>query len=132
MRALTSRDIGIESPEREAVAELGRNGRILIVDDRHASYERVAADASAASIRPISRRSTAGLLRRGGQYDLLIVSPRAREFRRIALCKPGALPDRTPQLPILGSRTPRTARGSFAAGDRRINDYLSRPIDKKS
>src|SRR6201982_3480535 len=34
MRALTSRDIGIESPEREAIAEVGRDGRILIVDDR--------------------------------------------------------------------------------------------------
>src|ERR1700720_4106123 len=34
MRAVTSRDIGIESPEREALAEAGRNGRILMVDDR--------------------------------------------------------------------------------------------------
>ena len=43
MRALTSRDIGIESPEREAVADTGRDGRVLIVDDRPASYERIAA-----------------------------------------------------------------------------------------
>ena len=42
MRALTSRDIGIESPEREAVADTGRGGRVLIVDDRPASYERIA------------------------------------------------------------------------------------------
>ena len=42
MRALTSRDIGIELPEREAVADTGRNGRVLIVDDRPASYERIA------------------------------------------------------------------------------------------
>src|ERR1700722_5939304 len=42
MRALTSRDIGIASPEREAVADTGRGGRILIVDDRPASYERIA------------------------------------------------------------------------------------------
>src|SRR5215470_2281836 len=43
MRAVTSRDIGIESPEREALADSGRGGRVLIVDDRPASYERVAA-----------------------------------------------------------------------------------------
>jgi len=42
MRAVTSRDIGIESPEREAVADTGRGGRVLIVDDRPASYERIA------------------------------------------------------------------------------------------
>src|SRR6202035_2487337 len=39
MRALTSRDIGIESPEREAVAEAGRGGRNLIVGHRASSYE---------------------------------------------------------------------------------------------
>src|SRR5271166_1155938 len=43
MRALTSRDIGIQSPERDAVADTGKGGRILIVDDRPSSYERVAA-----------------------------------------------------------------------------------------
>ena len=41
MRALTSRDIGIESPEREAVADTGLQGKILIVDDRPASAERI-------------------------------------------------------------------------------------------
>src|SRR5271154_925029 len=43
MRALTSREIGIESPEREAVADTGRGGREHLVDDRPPSYERVAA-----------------------------------------------------------------------------------------
>src|SRR5216110_1098530 len=42
MRAVTSRDIGIESPERDAVADAGLGGRILIVDDRAASSERIA------------------------------------------------------------------------------------------
>src|SRR5262245_10592522 len=42
MRAVTSRDIGIESPEREAVTETGRGGRILIVDDRPSSSEHIA------------------------------------------------------------------------------------------
>src|SRR5512144_485980 len=37
MRALTAREIGIQSPEREAVLETGRNGRVLIVDDRAGS-----------------------------------------------------------------------------------------------
>ncbi len=34
MRAHTAREIGIKRPEREAVAETGRKGHILIVDDR--------------------------------------------------------------------------------------------------
>src|SRR5882672_4188279 len=47
MRAVTSREIGIQSPEREAVLETGRNGRVLIVDDRQSSYERLTAILSA-------------------------------------------------------------------------------------
>jgi len=43
MRAVTSKEIGIESAEREAIAETGRNGRVLIVDDRVSSYERIVA-----------------------------------------------------------------------------------------
>src|SRR4029453_17498355 len=37
MRAVTSRDIGIESPERDAVADAGLEGKILIVAARRAS-----------------------------------------------------------------------------------------------
>src|SRR5580692_5807011 len=43
MRVQTSREIGIEAPEREAVADTGRQGRVLLVDDRPSSYERIAA-----------------------------------------------------------------------------------------
>src|SRR5207244_1224809 len=46
MRAVTSKEIGIQSPEREAVMEAGRNGRVLIVDDRASSYQRFAATLS--------------------------------------------------------------------------------------
>src|SRR5437667_777174 len=41
MRAVTSREIGIQSPEREAVAETGRNGAILVGDDRAGSSDRL-------------------------------------------------------------------------------------------
>src|SRR6187551_2510381 len=41
MRAVTSKEIGIRSPENDAVMETGRGGRALVVDDRKSSYERV-------------------------------------------------------------------------------------------
>src|SRR6202045_2994561 len=43
MRAVTSKEIGLQSPEREAITDAGRNGRVLIIDDRPASYERLQA-----------------------------------------------------------------------------------------
>ena len=42
MRAITSLEIGMEAPERSAVADKGMGGRILLVDDRPSSYERLA------------------------------------------------------------------------------------------
>src|ERR1700704_6447760 len=42
MRAITSLEIGMEAPERSAVADTGKGGRILLVDDRPSSYERLA------------------------------------------------------------------------------------------
>src|SRR5260221_11505382 len=42
MRALTSLEIGMEAPERSALAYKGVGGRILLVDDRPSSYERLA------------------------------------------------------------------------------------------
>jgi DNA-binding response OmpR family regulator len=75
MRALTSRDIGIESPEREAVADAGRGGRVLIVDDRPASYERVAAMLATEQSVEIEADPNEALFRAAdGNYDLLIVS----------------------------------------------------------
>src|SRR5687768_10771780 len=41
MRAFTSREIGIQSRDAEAVADTGRHGRILVIDDRVASAERL-------------------------------------------------------------------------------------------
>src|SRR5262244_1231384 len=42
MRALTSREIGIQDPESQALADAGRGGRVLIIDDRASSAERLA------------------------------------------------------------------------------------------
>src|SRR4030081_3423101 len=41
MRAVTSKEIGIAHPAREAIADTGRGGRVLVVEDRKASYERL-------------------------------------------------------------------------------------------
>ena len=58
MRAITSLEIGMEAPERSAVADTGKGGRILLVDDRPASYERLA------PMLPPSTMSTSSPIRR--------------------------------------------------------------------
>src|SRR3954454_1174125 len=42
MRAVTSKEIGIENPPRKAVADAGKGATILLIDDRKTSYDRLA------------------------------------------------------------------------------------------
>src|SRR5215831_143161 len=131
MRAVTSRDIGIESPEREAIAEAGRGGRILIVDDRASSYEPVAAMLADEHSADIEADPNAGLFHAAeGNYDLLIVSLALENFDALRLCSQLRSLDRTRNVPILAiadaDSDARLVRGLEIG----INDYLSRPIDK--
>src|SRR5262249_40444906 len=75
MRALTSMEIGIQRPERDAVADLGKGGRILVVDDRPASYERMGEILSAEHSVDIEPNAAEALFHAAeGGYDLMIVS----------------------------------------------------------
>jgi two-component system, cell cycle response regulator len=131
MRALTSRDIGIESPEREAIAEVGRDGRILIVDDRASSYEPIAGMLAGEHSTDVETDPNAGLFHAAeGNYDLLIVSLALENFDALRLCSQVRSLDRTRNVPILAisdaENDARLVRGLEIG----INDYLSRPIDK--
>jgi two-component system cell cycle response regulator len=102
MRAVTSRDIGIQSPEREAVAEAGRNGRILLVDDRPISSEHIAAILSGEHAIEIESDPSAALFHAAeGNYDLLIVSLALDNFDGLRLCSQVRSLDRTRNLPIV-------------------------------
>jgi two-component system cell cycle response regulator len=131
MRAVTSRDIGIQSPEREAIAEAGRNGRILIVDDRASSYEQISAVLAAEHSPEVEADPNAALFRAAeGNYDLLIVSLSLHDFDALRLCSQVRSLDRTRNVPILAiadaEDNSRLVRGLEIG----VNDYLARPIDK--
>src|SRR5262252_2999125 len=75
MRAVTSKEIGIQNPAREAIADAGRNGRILVVDDRKSSYERVATMLAKEQTVDVEADPNGALFRAAeGNYDLIIVS----------------------------------------------------------
>src|SRR5712692_1063921 len=131
MRAVTSRDIGIRSPEREAVTETGRNGRILVVDDRATSSEHIAAMLSGEHSAEIEADPAAALFHAAeGDYDLLIVSLGLDNFDGLRLCSQVRSLDRTRNVPILAiadaDNNMRLLRGLEIG----VNDYLLRPVDK--
>jgi two-component system, cell cycle response regulator len=131
MRALTSKEIGIQEPSPDALAEAGRNGKILIVDDRVSSYERVAAALANAHTVDVETNPHEALFHAAdGEYDLLVVSLNLENFDGLRLCSQVRSLERTRNLPILmiaeGEDTARLLRGLEIG----VNDYLVRPIDK--
>jgi two-component system cell cycle response regulator len=131
MRAMTSKEIGIESPEREAIAETGRNGRILLVDDRPASSERLVAMLKDEQVVDVQANPNEAVFHAAeGDYDLLLVSLGLENFDGLRLCSQMRSLDRTRNVPILaiteGDNNVRMVRGLEIG----VNDYLVRPVDK--
>jgi two-component system cell cycle response regulator len=131
MRVLTSRDIGIESPEREAVADTGRNGRVLIVDDRPASYERIAAMLTKEHEVEVETDPNQAVFHAAdGNFDLFIVSLGLENFDALRLCSQVRSLDRTRNLPILAITEPDNNARMLRGLEIGVNDFLIRPIDK--
>ena len=131
MRALTSHEIGIQSPERDAVADTGRGGRVLIVDDRPASHERIAATLAAEHSVDVEPDPQQALFHAAdGNYDLLIVSLGLENFDALRLCSQIRSLDRTRNLPILAVAEPDSNARMVRGLEIGVNDYLLRPIDK--
>jgi two-component system cell cycle response regulator len=131
MRALTTKEIGIQSPEREAVTESGRQGRILIVDDRPSSYERLVATLTTEHDVDVETDPSEALFHAAeGNYDLLIVSLGLQNFDGLRLCSQVRSLERTRNTPILAVAEPDNNTRLVRGLEIGVNDYLIRPIDK--
>ncbi|HWV53327.1 PleD family two-component system response regulator [Pseudorhodoplanes sp.] len=130
MRAATSREIGIESAEREAIMEQGTHGRILLVDDRRSSYERIVAMLGDEHMVDVEPDPSAALFRAAeGNYELLIVSLSLENFDGLRLCSQLRSLDRTRNLPILSICEPDDTARLMRGLEIGVNDYLLRPIE---
>ncbi|HEY6258615.1 MAG TPA: PleD family two-component system response regulator [Xanthobacteraceae bacterium] len=131
MRAVTSREIGIESPEREALAEAGRNGRILMVDDRPTLSERIQTMLSGEHVVDVERDPTEALFHAAeGNYELVVVSLDLENFDGLRLCSQLRSLERTRNVPILAIAEADNNARLVRALEIGVNDYLVRPFDK--
>jgi two-component system cell cycle response regulator len=130
MRALTTKEIGIQSPEREAVTETGRDGRILIVDDRPSSYERIVQTLQAEHTVEVQADPAEALFRIAeGNYELAIVSLGLKDHDGLRLCSQIRSLERTRNLPILAI-IDFDERGKLVkALEIGVNDVLAKPVD---
>jgi two-component system cell cycle response regulator len=131
MRAQTTKEIGIQSAERDAITDTGRNGKILIVDDRPSSYERIARTLSDEQTVDVQSDPKEALFRAAeGDYDLMIVSLGLTDFDGLRLCSQVRSLERTRGLPILAIAEPDNNARLVRGLEIGVNDYLIRPIDK--
>jgi two-component system cell cycle response regulator len=131
MRAVTSLEIGVQAPERDAVSDAGKGGRILLVDDRASSYERLAPVLSAEHAVDVEVNPSEALFRAAeGDYDLLIVSLGLENYDGLRLCSQARSLERTRHVPILAIADSESNTRLLRGLEIGVNDYLLRPIDK--
>jgi two-component system cell cycle response regulator len=131
MRAVTSREIGIENPAREAITDKGLGGRILVVEDRKAAYDRLQAMLAHDHEVDVETDPTAALFRvADGAYDLAIISLGLENFDALRLASQIRSLERTRNVPILAIAETEDNSRLMRGLEIGINDYLIRPIDK--
>jgi two-component system, cell cycle response regulator len=130
MRAVTSREIGIESPEREALVEAGRNGRILLVDNRPALSDRMQDVLASEHSVDTEQDPTEALFHAAeGGYDLVIVPLDLENFDGLRLCSQLRSLERTRNVPLLAIAEADNNARLVRALEIGVNDYLIRPVD---
>jgi two-component system, cell cycle response regulator len=131
MRALTSREIGIENPARQAIADSGRGGRVLLVDDRRRSHERLAAILGDEQTIEVEAEPGNALFRAAeGNYDVVIISLYLEKSDGLRLCSQVRSLERTRNVPLLAIAEPADHSRLVRGLEIGVNDFLIRPIDR--
>ncbi len=130
MRAVSGHQIGMEAVAADTILDDGLNGRVLVVDDKAASRERIERALRDRQNVEFEASPEEALFRATeDEYDLLIVSLAFAEFDALRLCSQLRSMEKTRHLPILliaeQEDTGRVLRGL----DMGVNDYVLRPID---
>ena len=130
-RVVGTRRLGVEDPLVAATAETGQNGRVLIVDDRQSSYERLAAALGAFHVVDVETDPHAALMRCAeGDIDVALVSLGLRDFDGLRLCSQLRSLERTRDVSVItvaeADERARILRGL----DIGANDFLVRPVDR--
>jgi two-component system cell cycle response regulator len=132
MRAAASRDRSIEGDFDIDQVVGSAKGRILVVEDRRSTAERLQAMLGSAHAVTLQANPQEALLSAAdGAFELVVVSLALANFDALRLCSQLRSLDRTRMLPILlivdPEDQPRLLRGLEIG----VNDYLTRPIDRQ-
>ncbi|GJE42094.1 PleD family two-component system response regulator [Methylobacterium soli] len=130
-RAMASRDFGMGDPLALATAETGLNAQILMVEDRRASAERMAASLGQHHVVTLEADPHQALLTATDHaFDAILVSLDLAGFDGLRLCSQLRSLDRTRSVPLIMLAEPHDRSRIMRGLDFGVHDYLMRPVDR--
>ncbi len=130
-RADTSASLGILSPSGPAAIDKGLGGRLLVVDDRTGSAERILSSLSPLHTVELQQDAQEALFRGAeGDFDLFVISLGLKDYDGLRLCSQLRSLERTRNLPLLMVADLEDRARVLRGLDLGVNDYLMRPIDR--
>jgi two-component system cell cycle response regulator len=130
-RVSTSTNLGLKDAADVLVSDSDPRGRILVVEDRPSSADRIVAALRDLHTVDVASEPQGALIRVAeGDYELVIIGLDLADFDALRLCSQLRSLERTRALPIL-LVAEAEARARILRGlDLGVNDYILRPIDR--
>ncbi|OAI23112.1 diguanylate cyclase response regulator [Methylosinus sp. R-45379] len=130
-RADTSASLGLGDKGARAMADAGKNGRILVLEDRGGSAERITmALRDQHEVTIVSDPQDALFRAAEGNFDLIAVSLDLKGFDALRFCSQIRSLERTRALPILVMADMDDRSRILRGLDLGVNDYIVRPVDR--
>ncbi|MDB5509110.1 MAG: pleD [Hyphomicrobiales bacterium] len=130
-RAETASSLGVPHAAVATSTDKGTGGRLLIIDDRPGSSERIAASLKKDFQVEVEADPQEALFRAAeGAYDLFIISLGLKDYDGLRLCSQLRSLERTRNLPVLMIADSEDRTRILRGLDLGVNDYLLRPVDR--
>ena len=130
-RIVSSRGLGFGDPLVAASAETGQNGRVLLVDDRPSSYERLTACLSQYHVVEVEPEPEQALMRAATEnVDVVLVSLDLQGFDGLRLCGQLRSLERTRNVAVVLLAEAHERTRILRGLDIGAHDFLIRPIDR--
>ncbi len=132
LRADAGTDMGIDQLLVAGIDDkIGERGRVLVVDDRVSSYERLVKTLSLEhDVTVITDPQEALFSAAEDGYELVVMSTGLENFDVLRLCSQLRSLSRTRMLPLLLVANPGEDAMLIRAIDMGVNDYILRPVDQ--
>jgi len=130
LRAVTTRDVAVRDLLDPAKSTQNDMGRVLLVDERRSSHEKLAAILRGKAELDHETQAQAAVMRCAeGNYDCVFVASQFSDFDPLRLCAQLRSLDRTRFLPVVLICDTQSDKFVSRALEIGVNDYIVRPLD---